>query len=88
MMPLPYGQYRRSGISPGGNLYIRLDIILVKKIHVIRVVFQDQAMYAGTMFRGAKTGKIGKKGMFLVILTNFGKYMTQKLRKTHAKTSI
>ena len=37
------------------------------KIHVIRVVFQDQAMYARTSFRGAKTCKIGKKGVFLVI---------------------
>ena len=32
-----------------------------KKNHVIRVVFQDQAMYAGTSFRDAKTCKIGKK---------------------------
>ena len=39
-------------------------------------------MYARTSFRGAKTCKIGKKGMFLVILTNFGKDMTHKLRKT------
>ena len=37
------------------------------KIHVIRVVFQDQALYARTSFRGAKTCKIGKKGVFLVI---------------------
>ena len=37
------------------------------KIHVIRVVFQDQALYARTSFRGAKTCKIGKKGLFLVI---------------------
>ena len=37
------------------------------KIHVIRVVFQDQALYARTLFRGAKTCKIGKKGVFLVI---------------------
>ena len=29
-------------------------------------------MYARTSFRGAKTCKIGKKGMFFVILTNFG----------------
>ena len=50
--------------SPGGHLYLMLDIISVKKIHVIRVVFQDQAMYARTSFRGAKTCKIGKKGMF------------------------
>ena len=33
----------------------------------IRVVFQDQALYARTSFRGAKTCKIGKKGVFLVI---------------------
>ena len=31
------------------------------KIHVIRVVFQDQALYARTSFRGAKTCKIGEK---------------------------
>ena len=31
------------------------------KIHVIRVVFQDQAMYARTSFRGAKTCQIKKK---------------------------
>ena len=37
------------------------------KIHVIRVVFQDQALYARTSFRGAETCKIGKKGVFLVI---------------------
>ena len=37
------------------------------KIHVIRVVFQDQSLYARTSFRGAKTCKIGKKGVFLVI---------------------
>ena len=42
-------------------------------------------MYPRTLFRGAKTGK---KGMFLVILTNFGKDMTHKLRITHAKTRI
>ena len=45
-------------------------------------------MYARTSFRGAKTCKTGKRGMFLVILTNFGKDMTNKLRKTHAKTRI
>ena len=59
-----------------------------KKIHVTRVVFQDQAMYTRTLFRGAKTCKIGKKGVFLVILTNFGKDMMHKLRKTHAKIHI
>ena len=57
-------------------------------MHIIRAVFQDQAMYVRTSLRGAKTCKIGKNGMFLVILTNFGKDMTHKLRKTHAKTRI
>ena len=55
----------------GGHLYLKLDTTLVKKNHVIRVVFQDQAMYARTSLRGAKTCKIGKKGVFFVILTNF-----------------
>ena len=41
-----------------------------------------------TSFRGAKTFKTGKKGVFLVIKTNFGKNMTGKLRKMHAKTRI
>ena len=58
------------------------------KIHVIRVVFQDQALYVRTLLWGAKTCKIGKKGVFLVIQTNFGKKMTGKLRKMHAKTRI
>ena len=44
-------------------------------------------MYGRTSFRGAKTCKIGKKGMFLVILTNFGKDMMHKLRKTHDKNT-
>ena len=58
------------------------------KIHVIRGVFQDQVLYARTSFIGAKTCKIGKKGVFWVIQTNFGKNMTGKLRKMHAKTRI
>ena len=57
------------------------------KIHVIRVVFQDQVLYARTLFRGAKTCKIGKKKWFLVILT-FGKDMTDKLRNMRTKTRI
>ena len=75
-------------ILGGGALVSEVGYHPRKKIHVIRVVFQDQAMYARTSFRGAKTCKIGKKGMFLVILTNFGMDMTLKLRKTHVKTRI
>ena len=53
--------------NPGGPLVFEVGYHPRKKIHVIRVVFQDQAMYVRTSFRGAKTCKIGKKGMFLVI---------------------
>ena len=42
-------------------------------------------MYAPTSLKGAKMCKIGKKGVFLVILTNFGKDMMDKLRKLHPK---
>ena len=70
--------------SPGGHLYLKLDIICVKKNHVIRVVFRDQAMYARTSFRGVKICKIGKKGVFLVIW-QFGKDMTYKLKKNACK---
>ena len=48
----------------GGPLVSKVGYHPRKKIHVIRVVFQDQAMYARTSFRGAKTCKIGKKGVF------------------------
>ena len=76
-------------IQPGGGaLVFEVGYHPRKKIHVIRVVFQDQAMYARTSFRGAKTCKIGKKGVFLVILTNFGKDNEGKLRKMNAKTHI
>ena len=72
----------------GGPLVSEVGYHPRKKIHAIRVVFQDKAMYAHTSFRGAKTCKIGRKGMFLVILTNFWMDMTLKLRKTRAKTRI
>ena len=45
-------------------------------------------MYARTSFRGAKTCKIGKKGVFLDILANLGKELMDKFRKMHAKTLI
>ena len=52
---------------PGGPLECQGGYQARPKIHVIRVVFQDQALYVRTVFRGAKTCKIGKKGVFLVI---------------------
>ena len=45
-------------------------------------------MYAGTSFRGAKMCKIGKKGVFLAILTNFEKDMADKLRKNACKNTF
>ena len=44
----------------GRQLYRKLDYHPRKKINVIRVVFQDQAMYARTSFRSAKRAKLGK----------------------------
>ena len=74
---------RKSG---GGELLVfEVGYHTRKKIHVIRVVFQLQTMYARLSFRGAKTCKIGKKGVFLVIVTNYGKDMTDKLRKSMKK---
>ena len=72
----------------GGPLVFEVGYHPHKKIHVIRVVFQDQTVYAHTSFRGGKTCKIGKKGVVLVMLINFGKDMMVKLRKMHAKTRI
>ena len=56
-------------VTPGGGgaLECQGGYQAHPKIHVIRVVFQDQALYARTSFRGAETCKIGKKGVFLVI---------------------
>ena len=42
----------------GGALECQGGYQAHSKIHVIRVVFQDQALYARTSFRGAKTCKI------------------------------
>ena len=43
---------------------MKIDIILVTKFDVIRVVFQDQMMYAHTLFRGAKHAKLGERVCF------------------------
>ena len=53
--------------SRGGHSNVKGGYQALPKIHIIRVVFQDQALYARTAFRGAKTCKIGKKGVFWVI---------------------
>ena len=52
---------------PRGGTRMSREYQARPKIHVIRVVFQDQALYARTSCRGAKTCKIGEKGVVLVI---------------------
>ena len=42
-------------------------------------------MYPCTSFRGAKRKKKMKQGMFLVVLTNFGKDLTHKKKKKKKK---
>ena len=71
----------------GGHLYLKLDIILVlKKNHVIRVVFSGQTMYVSTVNvlgvqkLRTKTCKIWENCVFLVMFTNSG--------KRHARTRI
>ena len=54
-------------VKPWGALECQGGHQAHQKIQVIRVVFQHQAMYARTSFRGAKMCKTGKKGVFLVI---------------------
>ena len=44
-----------------------------KKFHIIRVVFQDQAMCTCTSFRSAKTYKIGKKWFIFSHIDKFWK---------------
>ena len=42
-------------------------------------------MYVRTLLRGAKTCKIGKKGVYLAILTNFGKGHDEQIKKNTCK---
>ena len=50
----------RKARGGGGALECQGGFQARPKIHVIRVVFQDQTLYARISFRGAKTCKIGK----------------------------
>ena len=47
--------------SPGGHSNMSRGYQACPKIHVIRVVFQDQALYARTSFRSAKNVQNLKK---------------------------
>ena len=59
-----------------------------KKINAIRVVFQDQAMYARTLFRGEKMSKNKKKKRFVFGHSDQFWKGHDGLRKTHAKKHI
>ena len=48
-------QHLSSMHTPGGPLVFQGGYHPGKKIHVIRVIFQDQTMYARTSFRVSKT---------------------------------
>ena len=58
------------GKGGGGALVFQGGYHPCKWKHKIRVVFQNQAIYVHTSFRGAKMSKRGEKGCVLVI--NFG----------------
>ena len=57
------------------------------KIHVIRVVFQDQALYARISFRVAKTCKIGKKGCVFGHIDKFWKENGRQIKKNACKNA-
>ena len=61
-----YFIFEHVGDSPtlGGPLECEGGYQAHPKIHVIRAVFQDQALYAHTSFRGAKRAKLEKRVCF------------------------
>ena len=66
------------------HLYLKVDIIFVKR-NTIKVFFSELCTrITYTLFRDSETSKIGKKGLFLVMVTNFGKKWW-KIKKKHAK---
>ena len=68
-------------VPRGGHLYI-LDIIL------FRVVFQDQAMYMHTSFRGEKNMHNWRKGCVFGHVHKFWKGHDEKLRKRACKKCV
>ena len=74
--------YRATSLPPGGALECQGGYQARPKIHVIRVVFQDQAMYECTSFRGEKTCKIGKKRCVFGHIDKFWKGHDRQIKKT------
>ena len=74
-------------VTPGGPLVSEVGYHPRKKNHVIRVVFQDKAMYARTSFRGAKTCKIGKKGYVFGHIDKFLNEHDAQIKKNTSKNA-
>ena len=75
------------GGEGGGALEMWRGYQARPKIHLIRVVFQDQALYARTSFRGAKTCKIGKKGCVFGHIDKFWKEHDRQIKKNACKNA-
>ena len=71
----------------GGALVFEVGYHPRKKNHVIRVVFQDQVMYARTLFRGAKHAKLEKKGYAFGHIDKFWKRHDAQIKKKKKKKS-
>ena len=65
----------------GGHLYLKLDIILVKKIHLIRVVFQTRQCTRVHHLGVQKHAKLGKKGCVLGHIDKFWKGHDVQIKK-------
>ena len=79
------------GGVPRGPLVFEVGYQPRKKIHVIRglgLFFRTRQCTRIHRLGVQKREKLEKKGVFLVMLTNFRKDMTVRLRKAHAKTHI
>ena len=86
IQPHKLHQQEKRVIIPGGALVFEVGYHPhKKKNYVIRVVFQEQAMYARTK----NVQNWGENGMFLIIIIDkFWKGHAHKLRKTYAKMLI
>ena len=71
----------------GGHSNVKGGYQAHPKIHLIRVVFQDQALYARTSLRGTKTCKIGKKGCVFGHIDKFWKEHDRQIKKNACKNA-
>ena len=74
-------------IPGGGPLECQGGYQARPKIHVIRVVFQDQALYARTSFRVQKHAKLEKKGCVFGHIDNFWKRHDGQIKKNACKNA-